>query len=220
MKVLPPTNEWEEVKIQRRITVTEMAKETVHEKSNGMWLRARIAPALIEQMHQAVKFGMKVLDDRLPGWEFELNIEELNLGDASLCVCGQLFADKVELTDAFDNPPDGYEWAVRNVIEDYFHHAFPENGESDNYRQASRLGFALPGNMDDDQQTHESHQLQIYRGEIHPQTEIYWTHVEEWNWHVLYTMTGWWPRLPSLWEYLTDLWTYEIVERRNAAVNV
>lgn len=80
-------------------------------------LTLRPTDAWYAHTEKAIDAGIAFLDERFgrKTWLKGIDLDELDLEDGSYCVCGQLFSD--------DAPAglDGYTYAVREVLEDYFH---------------------------------------------------------------------------------------------------
>ena len=50
----------------------------------------------LRKERQAVSQGAKLLDKLLPGWHKKINLQKLQMHNATLCMMGQLFGDGVE----------------------------------------------------------------------------------------------------------------------------
>lgn len=198
------TNDWVESTVQFTITAEGRERTATHK------FRSRVSERFIDEVEKGIDHGIKVLDEKKPGWIDQIDLEQFDLGDASYCVCGQLFADEAyELGD--ENTPDGYEYALRFVMEDWFHTAFPENGEDIAGRQASRLGFNLPvgSNIDDPEWEHEW-QLQRY--------DEVWMTVRDYDEWALSFIKAISPPRPYLWDAMTQMWKDRIVARQKVTV--
>ena len=51
------------------------------------------APATIAAAKRRVEKGTALLDEKLPGWESNIDLDRLQLADVDQCVLGQLFAE-------------------------------------------------------------------------------------------------------------------------------
>ena len=101
-------------------------------------------------LDEAVQRGAEFLDSRDRLWFTKINIDDLEISNGYQCICGQLFAEKLEQNfGAFYRPVHGFDYALRYV--------FLENGEEpvrseifhewdwiESQEMASYLGFNLP----------------------------------------------------------------------------
>ena len=53
-----------------------------------------------------IKKGMKFLDEKVPGWEHRIDLDELDIANCTRCMLGQLFGDYGRITR------DGYLFEV------------------------------------------------------------------------------------------------------------
>ncbi|HSW91503.1 MAG TPA: hypothetical protein VLG09_02565 [Candidatus Saccharimonadales bacterium] len=82
-------------------------------------------------VHEEVQHGVDFLDEVMPNWHEKIDLRKFDLGDASECVCGQVFANEVSEGSWADS---GYGYA---------RHTFPEL--SDNGEGTFAYGFEVDG---------------------------------------------------------------------------
>lgn len=70
----------------------------------------------IKQEKSAVAKGAKLLDKILPGWYKQVDLSKLDMGDASLCMMGQLFGAGVEAELAEEMYPGELEKARKSAF--------------------------------------------------------------------------------------------------------
>lgn len=85
-----------------------------------------VPPQVMDQYHERITRSMAFLDDYLggPEWIDMIDLEDLDLEDASQCVCGQLFDEMTGLRTVDDmRAGDGYAYALKHVVE----HGVPDD---------------------------------------------------------------------------------------------
>lgn len=107
-----------------------------------------VVPRAIErEWRRAIRKGMEFLDryyDR-KDWVNDIDLETLDLNDATTCVAGQLFGSEYEA--ARNGVTSGYEWVLKYVVE---HEPWAEkvsnsSFSSERYKAyAQELGFYAP----------------------------------------------------------------------------
>lgn len=61
-------------------------------------------------MREAVARGVALLDDRRPGWAFDMSVEKLDMADSEWCVLGQLYGsyhsglERLGLVESMSHP--------------------------------------------------------------------------------------------------------------------
>ena len=110
------------------------------------------APATITAAKRRVEKGAALLDEKLPGWESNIDLDRLQLADTNECVLGQLFAESqsvpawvadgyASIQSAFNN---GYtqEEAEAEVCEAHYNLGLYVLGLTD--KKSSDHGFVVP----------------------------------------------------------------------------
>lgn len=160
-------------------------------------------PHVVDQYHEKVTRSMAFLDDYLggPEWVNMIDLEALDLEDATQCVCGQLFNEATGLRTVEDmEMTDGYVYALKHVVE----HGVPEHmvGEEANKhdlrsRAANYLGFNLDHDRVDDA-------IAIYNG-YRNDTDM-WSRISDDDIDFL--------SCKSPWRMFTEVWRERIEKRR------
>lgn len=80
-------------------------------------------------IEESVALGAALLDERLPGWSEQVEIEELNMVSGAYCVLGQVFGDYL------DGVADLWESAMNDVhrTDLAIEHGFDTEGGNDDY---------------------------------------------------------------------------------------
>jgi hypothetical protein len=102
---------------------------------------------MMKNLESAVQRGAEYLDERIPEWYLQIDMDNINIASGYTCICGQLFASKLQETYFDYTPSHGFDYALR-----YFFLEDANGGDdtfwSDDYieaqEMASYLGFNLP----------------------------------------------------------------------------
>jgi hypothetical protein len=102
---------------------------------------------MMKNLDAAVQRGVEYLDERIPDWYLQIDMDNINIASGYTCICGQLFASKLEETYLNYRPTHGFDYALRYfLLQD-------ANGDDGNFwsedyieaqEMASYLGFNLP----------------------------------------------------------------------------
>ncbi len=67
--------------------------------------------------HELVAKGAALLDEKLPGWADQIDLDSLEMSDTCLCVLGQIGKDRVNLDKlSWDGPGTTDYYGVRNLL--------------------------------------------------------------------------------------------------------